>query len=150
MHALTVIKAYALENLLPFISPSCRVLDVGSGSGYLTAVFYELMGGAHESNSSVVGINHLEGELKISFAAAPRFAPQRARWIKDLFVLTLCYTELTSASILNLRKGTQAAALEAGDIQIVCGDGRQGRPGSLTPFLLFYLCLTFFPNSLYI
>lgn len=52
--------AAAVENLLPFIipsqsNPSPRVLDIGSGSGYLTHVLAELVG----ENGVVVGVEHI-------------------------------------------------------------------------------------------
>ncbi|KAJ2896876.1 hypothetical protein MKZ38_005129 [Zalerion maritima] len=56
--------ASALEYLLPFIKPSTthpgrprRILDVGSGSGYLCHVMAELAG----DDSKVVGIEHIQG-----------------------------------------------------------------------------------------
>ncbi|KAK3690199.1 protein-L-isoaspartate O-methyltransferase [Podospora appendiculata] len=55
MHAL------AVENLLPFILPTTsrsapRVLDIGSGSGYLTHVLAELVG---SEGGLVVGLEHI-------------------------------------------------------------------------------------------
>jgi len=47
--------AYAAEHLLPFLHPGAKVLDVGSGSGYLTAVFHQLVG----PTGKVVGIDHI-------------------------------------------------------------------------------------------
>ncbi|TEB34048.1 protein-L-isoaspartate O-methyltransferase [Coprinellus micaceus] len=47
--------AYASEHLLPYLRPSARVLDVGSGSGYLVAVFAHLVG----PSGKVVGIEHV-------------------------------------------------------------------------------------------
>ncbi|KAF8069073.1 protein-L-isoaspartate O-methyltransferase [Lyophyllum atratum] len=47
--------AYAAEHLLPYLRPGSRVLDVGSGSGYLTAVFHHLT----EPTGTVVGIDHI-------------------------------------------------------------------------------------------
>lgn len=56
--------AAAIEKLLPFILPSSsedareaapRVLDIGSGSGYLTHVMAELVG----SRGTVVGVEHI-------------------------------------------------------------------------------------------
>ncbi|KAF5313523.1 hypothetical protein D9611_008520 [Ephemerocybe angulata] len=44
--------AYALEHLLEFLKPGARVLDVGSGSGYLVAVMHHLVG----DTGKVVGI----------------------------------------------------------------------------------------------
>lgn len=47
--------AYAAEHLLPFLHTGAKVLDVGSGSGYLTAVLYHLVG----PTGKVVGIDHI-------------------------------------------------------------------------------------------
>lgn len=52
--------ASAVEHLLPFLTPSethprRRVLDIGSGSGYLTHVMAELVG----PEGTVVGIEHI-------------------------------------------------------------------------------------------
>jgi protein-L-isoaspartate(D-aspartate) O-methyltransferase len=52
---LTFQHAYASEYLLPFLHPGAKVLDVGSGSGYLTAVLHRLVG----STGKVVGIDHV-------------------------------------------------------------------------------------------
>lgn len=56
--------AYALENLLPFLHPKAKVLDVGSGSGYLTAVFHHLVG----PHGKVVGIDHISELVDWSIA----------------------------------------------------------------------------------
>lgn len=47
--------AYASEHLLPFLHPGAKVLDVGSGSGYLSAVLHHLVG----PTGKVVGIDHI-------------------------------------------------------------------------------------------
>jgi protein-L-isoaspartate(D-aspartate) O-methyltransferase len=52
--------AYAVESLLPYIlptetNPAPRVLDVGSGSGYLTHILAELVG----EHGTVVGVEHI-------------------------------------------------------------------------------------------
>lgn len=47
----------AAESLLPFLYPGARVLDVGSGSGYLTQVLASLVG----AEGRVVGIDHIQG-----------------------------------------------------------------------------------------
>lgn len=52
--------AHAVENLLPFLKPGARVLDVGSGSGYLSAVLHYLVDGPGVGEESkVVGIDHI-------------------------------------------------------------------------------------------
>lgn len=53
--------ASAVQHLLPYLlptetRPAPRVLDVGSGSGYLTHVIAELVG----DNGTVVGIEHIQ------------------------------------------------------------------------------------------
>ncbi|PFH47011.1 hypothetical protein AMATHDRAFT_153166 [Amanita thiersii Skay4041] len=47
--------AYATENLLPYLKPGAKVLDVGSGSGYLLAIFHHLVG----ESGKVVGVEHV-------------------------------------------------------------------------------------------
>lgn len=47
----------AAESLLPFLYPGARVLDVGSGSGYLTQVLASLVG----AEGRVVGVDHIQG-----------------------------------------------------------------------------------------
>ncbi|KIJ59936.1 hypothetical protein HYDPIDRAFT_99740 [Hydnomerulius pinastri MD-312] len=52
--------AFAVERLLPFLHPGARVLDVGSGSGYLTAVLHHLVSPpSGQSQGKVVGIDHI-------------------------------------------------------------------------------------------
>ena len=48
--------AAACESLLPFLKPGSKVLDVGSGSGYLTHVLAELV----KPGGVVVGIEHIQ------------------------------------------------------------------------------------------
>lgn len=57
--------AYAAESLLPFINPGSKVLDVGSGSGYLCAVFHRLVTNS-EILGKVVGIDHFQELVDIS------------------------------------------------------------------------------------
>ncbi|EDR03761.1 uncharacterized protein LACBIDRAFT_295156 [Laccaria bicolor S238N-H82] len=47
--------ACASEHLLPYLNPGSRVLDVGSGSGYLAAVLHHLV----SPGGKVVGIDHI-------------------------------------------------------------------------------------------
>ncbi|KAF8499501.1 protein-L-isoaspartate O-methyltransferase [Gautieria morchelliformis] len=89
--------AHAAENLLPFLDPGSKVLDIGSGSGYTCAVFHHLVSPlSEEKKGKVVGIDHI---------------PELVDW-----------------SIQNLRKDGLSSALDAGNIQMVAGDGRQGYP----------------------
>lgn len=49
--------ASACETLLPFLKPGAKVLDIGSGSGYLTHVLAELV----KPNGKVIGVDHIQG-----------------------------------------------------------------------------------------
>ncbi|CCF52425.1 hypothetical protein NDA11_002012 [Ustilago hordei] len=51
--------AHAAENLLPFLRPDCKVLDVGSGSGYTLAIFHHLT--TCTGAGKVLGIDHIQG-----------------------------------------------------------------------------------------
>ncbi|CAI5451717.1 unnamed protein product [Caenorhabditis angaria] len=53
--------AAALEYLKDHLEPGCSALDVGSGSGYLTACMGIMVG----SNGSVVGIEHIPELVKL-------------------------------------------------------------------------------------
>ncbi len=48
--------AAAVEGLLPFLKPGAHVLDVGSGSGYLTRVLAELV----QPGGTVIGVDHID------------------------------------------------------------------------------------------
>jgi len=48
--------AAACESLLPYLHPGARVLDIGSGSGYLTHVLAELV----KPGGKVVGVDHIQ------------------------------------------------------------------------------------------
>ncbi|KAJ1968240.1 hypothetical protein H4R35_006484 [Dimargaris xerosporica] len=54
--------AYALEHLERYLQPGMRALDVGSGSGYLTACMAELVG----SQGTIVGIDHIDALVEAS------------------------------------------------------------------------------------
>ncbi|KAM5537582.1 hypothetical protein V8D89_008660 [Ganoderma adspersum] len=102
-HAATIsaphMHAHATENLLPFLKPGARVLDVGSGSGYLCAVLYQMLQDEVDQRSEesrVVGIDHV---------------PELVEW-----------------SLGNLRSDGFGDAIEQGRIKMVAGDGRKGLP----------------------
>ena len=48
--------ASACESLLTYLQPGSRVLDIGSGSGYLTAVLANLVA----PDGTVIGIDHIQ------------------------------------------------------------------------------------------
>ncbi|KAL9029964.1 MAG: hypothetical protein Q9196_001850 [Gyalolechia fulgens] len=56
--------AAAAESLLPYLHPSARVLDIGSGSGYLTHVLANLVG----PEGRVIGIDHIQGLVELATA----------------------------------------------------------------------------------
>ena len=56
--------AAACEDLLPFLYPGAKVLDIGSGSGYLTHVFSKLVAG--EGGGTIVGIDHIQGLVDLA------------------------------------------------------------------------------------
>ncbi|KAI0402274.1 protein-L-isoaspartate O-methyltransferase [Xylaria palmicola] len=71
--------ASAAESLLPFLLPSStarprRVLDIGSGSGYLTHVLAELAG----ADGVVVGVEHIEALRALGEANMARSPGGRA------------------------------------------------------------------------
>jgi len=99
--------AYAASHLLPYLPPGGRVLDVGSGSGYLSAVLWHLVNdpvGRKDSSVSdskdqkptITGIEHI---------------PQLTEW-----------------SISNLKRDGLGDAVEKRQIEMVTGDGRLGYP----------------------
>ena len=52
--------AHASEYLINYLEPGSNVLDVGSGSGYLTAIFHHLVSpGNGLPAGKVVGIDHI-------------------------------------------------------------------------------------------
>lgn len=54
--------AAAAGSLLPYLHPAARVLDIGSGSGYLTAVLANLIG----PSGKVVGVDHIQGLVDLA------------------------------------------------------------------------------------
>ena len=61
MHAFCLVRnillPFSQEWLKDALKPNGRALDVGSGSGYLVAAFYEMM----DKQGKVVGIEHMQG-----------------------------------------------------------------------------------------
>ena len=90
--------ASACESLLPFMPEGngAKVLDIGSGSGYLTHVLANLVCGTDgQKDGKVVGIDHIPGLVNMSRDNLQRSAQGKA-------------------------------LLESGKIQLVVGDGRKG------------------------
>ena len=51
--------AYCLEWLVSKLTPGARCLDVGCGSGYLCAAFYEFCKN-QDGSANIVGIDHID------------------------------------------------------------------------------------------
>ncbi|KAI9738340.1 MAG: hypothetical protein M1834_008838 [Cirrosporium novae-zelandiae] len=54
--------ATACESLLPYVGSSSKILDIGSGSGYLSHVLAELAG----EGSTIIGIDHIQGLVDLA------------------------------------------------------------------------------------
>ncbi|KAK1056641.1 hypothetical protein LTR74_014754 [Friedmanniomyces endolithicus] len=65
--------AAACESLLPFLHPGARVLDIGSGSGYLTHVLAELV----RPGGRVVGVEHIEALVEMGVRNSGKSAEGR-------------------------------------------------------------------------
>ncbi|KAJ3764038.1 Pcmt1-prov protein [Lentinula raphanica] len=105
--------AYAAAHLLPYLPPGGRVLDIGSGSGYLSAVFYHLINDPHgenPSNSDTDTDTDTDSEQKPLVTGIEHVS------------------QLTDWSLSNLNRDGLGAALENGQIQMITGDGRLGYP----------------------
>jgi protein-L-isoaspartate(D-aspartate) O-methyltransferase len=90
---------HACEYLIDFLHPGSRVLDVGSGSGYLTHVFANLITDSpsppSDADGHVVGIDHIQ--------------------------------ELVDMARENMRKSPDGHQyLDSGKVKFVTGDGRLG------------------------
>ncbi|KAJ5819670.1 protein-L-isoaspartate O-methyltransferase [Penicillium riverlandense] len=58
---------HACEYLVDYLKPGARVLDIGSGSGYLTHVFANLvLGASGRGEGQVVGIDHIPELVEMS------------------------------------------------------------------------------------
>jgi protein-L-isoaspartate(D-aspartate) O-methyltransferase len=99
--------AHAAQSLLPYLRPGAKVLDIGSGSGYLTHVLAELVkpqaagnsasdtSSSASSGGSVVGIEHIQALV-----------------------------DLGTANMAKSAEGREL--LESGTVKFVKGDGRKG------------------------
>ncbi|KAL2027512.1 hypothetical protein VTO58DRAFT_111603 [Aureobasidium pullulans] len=77
-HAATIsaphMHANACESVLDFLQPGAKVLDVGSGSGYLTHVLAELV----KPGGTVVGIEHIQPLVDLAQKNTEKSAEGRA------------------------------------------------------------------------
>lgn len=96
MHAL------ALESLLPYLTPTSKVLDIGSGSGYLTHVLANLLTPSNPTSHTtpsgiVIGIDHIPALTTLATTNMSKFPAGRSM-------------------------------LSSGLVKFVTGDGRKGYP----------------------
>lgn len=81
-HAATIsaphMHANAAEALLPYLRPGARVLDVGSGSGYLTCVLAALV----MPGGTVVGVEHIEALREMGESNAGKSTVSK-EWMQD-------------------------------------------------------------------
>jgi protein-L-isoaspartate(D-aspartate) O-methyltransferase len=75
--------AFCLEWLIDVLKPGHKVLDVGSGSGYLCATFYEMM----DRQGTVVGVDHIEGLVQDSINNLNKHYSQQ---LKDDSIIMKC------------------------------------------------------------
>lgn len=66
--------ASACESLLPYLKPGAKVLDIGSGSGYLTHVLAELV----KPGGKVVGVEHIQSLVDLGTENTRKSAEGRA------------------------------------------------------------------------
>ncbi|PYH41151.1 protein-L-isoaspartate O-methyltransferase [Aspergillus saccharolyticus JOP 1030-1] len=103
-HAATIsaphMHGHACEYLIDFLKPGSRVLDIGSGSGYLTHVLANLVAESPAGNQlggQVIGIDHIPELVKLAHA--------------------------------NMSKSEQGRKyLESGKVKFIASDGRLGWP----------------------
>ncbi|KAA0192839.1 L-isoaspartyl protein carboxyl methyltransferase, partial [Fasciolopsis buskii] len=93
--------AHALEALCDHLKPGAHVLDVGSGSGYLTACMALLVG----ENGVAVGIEHIENLTSLAKANV-------ANWLQHT----------NKELVANVTVGK--------NLQLITGDGREGWPAA--------------------
>lgn len=98
--------AYSLSVLEPNLKPGSRALDVGSGSGFLTACLVLMVG----TNGTVVGVEHVDELHQFSLRNMQNWLDSRPFY---------------NGGVVDVEFGKQ--------IQLVVGDGRQGWP-PLAPY----------------
>lgn len=99
--------ASAAEALLPFLRQGARVLDIGSGSGYLTAVLAELVLGQDNDNDTIDLDDNKNSQTKI-------IGVEHIIQLRDL-------------GEKNFKKSDRGKELiSAGFVRFVLADGRKG------------------------
>ncbi|EEH57176.1 uncharacterized protein MICPUCDRAFT_17313 [Micromonas pusilla CCMP1545] len=96
--------AHCLQELSRWFVPGAKVLDVGSGTGYLTALFAEMV----TPDGVVVGVDHVDELVRASRENFHRGAFESRRFPANLSAHKL---------------------LAAGEVILATADGRNGWPG---------------------
>lgn len=112
--------ASALENLLPFLGEGKRVLDVGSGSGYLTAVLAELVFPSSTSSSTSPSTS---SSSETSSSENPGEVKKKSGKVVGLEHIR-ALRDLGETNMMKSEKGKKW--LQEKKVEFVLGDGRQG------------------------
>ena len=133
--------AHATENLLSFLKPGSRVLDVGSGSGYICAIFHHLVSPSPNATDPYDSDPSLPPSASQTRSQTPTTIPRTQGKVIGIDHIT----QLVEWSRNNLRNDGLGAALERGEIEMIVGDGRMGYPAegeSISSFSLTLVTLT--------
>ena len=52
--------AYCMSEVAEKLIPGAKVLDIGSGSGFLCAAFYEMVKDPSTGKACVIGVEHID------------------------------------------------------------------------------------------
>ncbi|KAH8080197.1 protein-L-isoaspartate O-methyltransferase [Filobasidium floriforme] len=107
--------AYALNSLEDYLGEGTRVLDVGCGSGYLTAVMHRLVG----PTGLIIGIDHLPGLVEMS---------KNNLATDGVSVSSAEQQEMGAKTKTKTKSGDADGGKVSGEtgVKIVLGDGREG------------------------
>ena len=127
--------AHCLQELSRWLVPGAKVLDVGSGTGYLTALFAEMV----TPDGVVVGVDHVDELVRASRENFHRGAFESRRFPANLSARPSVSTPDLDASRLRLTRQTperndpradgKDKLLAAGEVILATADGRNGWPG---------------------
>jgi len=111
--------AYCLQNLEDKLVPGAHVLDVGSGSGYLTAVMARMVG----EKGKVLGIDIVPELVEISVKNVKKDDPELLKGVLDLKVGN-GWEELKGQSFDAIHVGTAAAEVPDALVKLLKPGGR--------------------------
>ncbi|KAF2399906.1 protein-L-isoaspartate O-methyltransferase [Trichodelitschia bisporula] len=88
-HAATIsaphMHASAAETLLPYLNPGSKVLDIGSGSGYLTNIFAALV----RPGGTVIGVDHIQPLVDLGLKNTKK-SPEGAKALEEGLIKFVC------------------------------------------------------------